>query len=377
MITVEAGKRRLGRSGCRSREYIDHAPIRTERDDVTAAVTCGARLFGAAVRDVRTASVIVLLAFSGLARAGEPCPGDDLVDRLAEQDPAAYARIERAARNIPNAEGVLWRVSEAGKPHSWLFGTLHVADDRLTPLRTPVLDALRTASVVLVEPEQVSDPEGARETQIEAGRRAIRPGGRSLFAIPAADRMKVINLLAARGLLEVAAQQMQPWFLAVIGTTPPCALARAEAGVPNVDWAVVEAARGTGIATEGLESVSEQVDALEAPGDDLAVRVLVDTAALGAGVGDFLETMVGGYLKSRMGLFVAGVRDGLGGPRMRSQLDYLEATLRDRNARMVERASPYLDRGGAFIAVGALHLLGADGLVERLRRRGAVVEKVM
>ncbi len=47
-----------------------------------------------------------------------------------------------------------------------------------------------------------------------------------------------------------------------------------------------------------------------------------------------------------------------------------------RDARMAERALPHLARGGAFIAVGALHLPGPDGLVERFRRAGYRVTKV-
>ena len=45
-----------------------------------------------------------------------------------------------------------------------------------------------------------------------------------------------------------------------------------------------------------------------------------------------------------------------------------------RNTTMVERAEPLL-REGVFIAVGALHLPGKDGLIERFRRAGYAVTK--
>ena len=48
----------------------------------------------------------------------------------------------------------------------------------------------------------------------------------------------------------------------------------------------------------------------------------------------------------------------------------------DRNARMAERAGRWLEAGGAFIAVGALHLPGEQGLLERLRAQGYAVEKI-
>ena len=54
----------------------------------------------------------------------------------------------------------------------------------------------------------------------------------------------------------------------------------------------------------------------------------------------------------------------------------MRALLQDRNAIMAERAAPLLASGGAFIAVGALHLAGKTGLVEQFRADGYTVTKV-
>ena len=43
---------------------------------------------------------------------------------------------------------------------------------------------------------------------------------------------------------------------------------------------------------------------------------------------------------------------------------------------MAERAAQYLEKGNAFMAVGALHLPGKDGLVALLRDEGFTVEPV-
>jgi uncharacterized protein YbaP (TraB family) len=54
----------------------------------------------------------------------------------------------------------------------------------------------------------------------------------------------------------------------------------------------------------------------------------------------------------------------------------MRVLLLDRNAVMAERAAPLLASGGAFIAVGALHLVGKSGLVERFRAEGYTATKV-
>ena len=48
----------------------------------------------------------------------------------------------------------------------------------------------------------------------------------------------------------------------------------------------------------------------------------------------------------------------------------------NRNRRMLERIQPRLREGNAFIAVGALHLPGKDGLLTLLRNKGYRVSPV-
>ena len=48
----------------------------------------------------------------------------------------------------------------------------------------------------------------------------------------------------------------------------------------------------------------------------------------------------------------------------------------DRNHRMVERMREYLQQGSAFVAVGALHLPGEEGLLNLLEQQGYTVRRV-
>jgi uncharacterized protein len=59
-----------------------------------------------------------------------------------------------------------------------------------------------------------------------------------------------------------------------------------------------------------------------------------------------------------------------------AQDEFMRALLQNRNAIMAGRTAPLLASGGAFIAVGALHLAGKTGLVEQFRADGYTVTKV-
>jgi uncharacterized protein len=55
---------------------------------------------------------------------------------------------------------------------------------------------------------------------------------------------------------------------------------------------------------------------------------------------------------------------------------FKEAALDVRNERMIERMIPLLRKGGHFVAVGALHLPGEDGILARLKASGFEVRPV-
>jgi uncharacterized protein YbaP (TraB family) len=73
------------------------------------------------------------------------------------------------------------------------------------------------------------------------------------------------------------------------------------------------------------------------------------------------------------------ITDAIGGlseAERAAQDEFMRVLLLDRNAVMAARAAPLLAFGGVFIAVGALHLPGKDGLIEQFRAEGYTVTKV-
>ena len=44
-----------------------------------------------------------------------------------------------AAEPMPYGKGLLWKVEREGSEPSWVFGTMHVSDERVTALRKPLV----------------------------------------------------------------------------------------------------------------------------------------------------------------------------------------------------------------------------------------------
>jgi uncharacterized protein YbaP (TraB family) len=82
-----------------------------------------------------------------------------------------------------------------------------------------------------------------------------------------------------------------------------------------------------------------------------------------------LETMVRAYLARDLAEIMA-IMNSAGASDQRLQDTLMSRLLTQRNVRMIDRMRPRLEEGNAFIAVGAAHLPGNDGLLALLERAG-------
>lgn len=267
--------------------------------------------------------------------------------------------------------GLLWRVSPAGPrgaAPSHLYGTLHIDDEAAKALKPPVRSALKTARVVM--PELRSDAESGRAfmaaTQLPPGQSLRAIAGDALFA-------RVAELLGQHhGLPPRAADRLKPW-AAFLQLNQPT-----QAPGETIDLAIERLALQAGKPVEPLETLPEQIDALEAlaPASQLAL--------LEAQAGRHGEAMAGIarlsalYLAEDLaGLWRQEQAIGEGEPALRPALDdLLEQLVHRRSERMAARLQGPLRAGGVFVAVGALHLQGPRGLPSLLAQTGWRVERV-
>ncbi|MGQ3293384.1 MAG: TraB/GumN family protein, partial [Shinella sp.] len=129
---------------------------------------------------------------------------------------------------------------------------------------------------------------------------------------------------------------------------------------------------------KGLETLIEQISALDSLPIEPQVEGLVQTLALGDTLKDVIETMSQLYLAGDTGMIMPMMRAAA--PQTdddkAAYADFEQRIIIDRNHTMAERAAPILANGNVFIAVGSLHLPGAEGVVELLRKQGFTVTAV-
>jgi uncharacterized protein YbaP (TraB family) len=135
-------------------------------------------------------------------------------------------------------------------------------------------------------------------------------------------------------------------------------------------------ALAAGKQVHGLESMEEQLAVFDSLGEDDQIAMLRDTLDSLDELPEVFERLLTAYLNQDLAT-LAVLSDGyLRGSDPRLAERFEEAALSVRNERMAERMKPYLRAGGCFIGVGALHLPGAGGLLERLQLAGFSVRRL-
>jgi uncharacterized protein len=282
-------------------------------------------------------------------------------DCAAQKDIAEHRqRLREAAGDVAYGQGLLWRVGWTDAPPSYVFGTAHSKDPRITRLAKPVAAAFETAQSLAIE--IVHTP--AVDTAV--GRAMKIPGG-NVERLVGPERYGQIRAAGARyGSQPEALRQLKPWALYLLFSLPP---AEVRDRKPALDFVLQLSAEERGIPVYGLESVQEQLAMFDDLAPDRQVALLDAALAENWRIDCWWQALKDVYLARELGFYTL-----LTEQRTAIQDDVYRVA--ERNLRMVERMTDRLAEGGVFVAVGALHLPGEHGILNLLARRGYRISRV-
>jgi uncharacterized protein YbaP (TraB family) len=323
--------------------------------------------------------VLLCAVFAGsvTARADEKAPacsirGENLIDGVEKSDPALWKELRAEAESIPNHQGRIWKIEKDGVAPSYLFGTIHLSDPRVLELPKVVQDDYQSANTVVIETTDVLDQKNFLRLKLERPELLLFTDGSTLKShLPVDRREDIEKKLAERGIILDAVAKMKPWILTTLLALPKCERERKSDGVKSLDEFLAIHAQLEGLNIEGLETAAEQFEATEKLPLDFHIRNLIATVDYGDKTEDAMETTTALYLKGELGMIMPALRRIV--PDALSDQDYdlfLKYLITDRNHTMADRAVPLLEKGNVFIAIGALHLPGEEGVVELLRAKG-------
>lgn len=319
---------------------------------------------------------LLLLALLGLAPA--PSAQDADLDAMVEALTATLEEAQAAEDEAPiepMARPYLWRVEHEGVP-SYLFGTIHIPDPRVTTLPDNVNAALESVDGLFVEiPMDMATMGRAMAGMVLPGDKTLRD------VLPPALYERVDAYLRTRGASIAAFQKFQVWAIDQVLATLDLA-EQMQQGAP-LDMQLWARAGERGIDRGGLETVEEQLDVFTSLSEAQQVRLLEMNIeeyekAFAEGrslIGDLTDIYLTGDLDLLMDEMAAYASED-------DEISKLleRKLLVDRNLRMTERILETLEENPGksyFFAVGAAHYPGDFGLINLLAEEGYATERLV
>jgi len=255
--------------------------------------------------------------------------------------------------------GLLWRITSPEGDDSHLLGTIHSADPRVVQLSPAVAEALDRCERFVMEMEMDASVLTAFGSNM-----MLTDGSDLEGLIGAALYAQVVAAMTDLGMPEMVVRTLKPWVVMALLSMP------APTGEPFLDLVLQQRAAGAGKPTFGLESAGEQLSVFEALSMPDQIELLKMTLAQLPELPRMFEQLIEAYVADDLGRIAALAADykRSGDP---AAIQRFMLRLNDeRNERMARRMHTFLDQGSSFIAVGALHLAGPNGLIQLLRDQG-------
>ncbi len=269
------------------------------------------------------------------------------------------------AAGLRYGQGVLWQLERDGAAPSYLFGTIHVADDRVLDLPAPVEAAFSGSASASFEIVLNASH------KMRFAQTMVLTDGRTLDSILGAELFgQVATLAGAYGLTPATLKMFKPWALVPILSYPPEQLARIAAGELPLDQWLQEEANSRGKAVHALETFDEQLSLFNDMPEADQVEIIRTIANDPVGVEGRFEQTLTLYLARDVGGIHAQMLEQTSPAERNLAETFEQEFIIERNHRMVERMAARLAEGRAFIAVGALHLPGDEGILHLLEQRG-------
>lgn len=270
------------------------------------------------------------------------------------------------------AEGpAMWRLTDQDS-EIYLFGTFHILPASLKWM-TPALDAAMEKTPFTMTEADTDSPAAQQKLASLVQELGLNPPGVTLSSQLGPERAKQFGLVSERyGIPMAALEPMKPW-LALISLSVAIMQSQgysAEAGAEEVIQGKATSQKDT---FAYLETAEFQLRALAGLDNE---DWLADFERSLSQMADFegfsqrtLEAWRTGDLDS--------IEEEMIGPMKKAAPAAYKTLIADRNANWVGQIEKIMaGSDDYFIAVGAGHFMGEDGVVEMLKRKGYAVERV-
>lgn len=265
------------------------------------------------------------------------------------------------------SRGLLWRLERPGASASYVFGTIHYPDPRVTRLPPAVQEALLGSRSFTME---ISLDDAARRVFADA--MFLDRGRRLDSLLDPATFEQAVRRMGAAGFPREVTSQLKPWAVLVNLVVPE----KTEGVI--LDNELLHQSMLQRKPVYQLETVEEQIAVFDDIPMETQVALLQDTlrrfdlmaGAIGRTIDAYLAADLEGIWRINTALMQSS------GAAESHHRYFIKRVIHGRSIIMAHRMQARLREGNAFFAVGAMHLYGEQGILSLLRQEGFVITRV-
>lgn len=257
----------------------------------------------------------------------------------------------------------LWEVSGANNS-VYLLGSIHLLRPQDYPLPSALDTAYSDAEILIMEVDM--DDLDPLATQAAFATYGVLQDDRTLRDLMGSDLYA--QAVAAADAIDIPLDMLHktdPWYAAMtveimmlgrIGFDPTL----------GIEMYMLSKAQDDGKRIDGFETVEEQLQFLDGMSIEAQREMLISTLTESAKLGEMMDQLIGAWRHGDLDFLETGMLDELA---KHEELNKVLVT--DRNERWATRIEALLDDDDDYlIIVGALHLVGDQGVPNLLRQRG-------
>ena len=263
----------------------------------------------------------------------------------------------------------LWAVD--GRANTvFILGSVHLLREQDHPLPSMIDEAYAEAESIVMEIDMDDlDPIAMQTLITQLGRLT---DGRTLADIMGPDLYAEAQKAAATMDIPLdLLAKTEPWLAAI--TIEQMALARIGFNPRfGIEMHVMSKAAQDGKSIDGFETIDEQLGFLDGLSIESQRDLLMQTLSEGAEIEDMMDALITAWRHGDVDFFEEHVL-----VEMQAYPELYRAIVADRNERWVDRIDQLLEHEDDYLViVGALHLVGPDGVPTLLEERGEQVRQL-
>jgi uncharacterized protein YbaP (TraB family) len=283
------------------------------------------------------------------------------------------ASINKDARTYkPLENALLWKIeSKDNKKPSYVFGTIHIIDEKDFFLPKGTENALQSSEKVVFEID-MKEMNDVSAVMGMMGKIFMKDNKTLTDLLSSEDYEVVSKFFEKKGLPLFMLERMKPMFLTIFtyGDFQPEDMKNGK--LKSYEMEFMEMAKTEGKPTGGLETIDFQINIFDKIPYDVQASMLVDAIKTGEGKeSEELESMVRMYRQQNIEMMVSSISE-----EGQNISGFEESLLTERNKNWIPLMAEEMKQQPTFFAVGAGHLAGKDGVIHLLRSNGYKVRPV-